>query len=51
MKVSVYIELGGFIRIANTGMILCMHRANARRRYNVTSSLIGSVHTQNDPCE
>ena len=30
--------------------ILCMHPANVRRRYNVTSSHIGWEHTQNDPC-
>ena len=28
----------------------CVHPANERRRYNVTSSLIGWVHTQNDSC-
>ena len=27
-----------------------MRPANERRRYIVTSSLIGWVHTQNDPC-
>ena len=32
-----------------TEIILCMHPANGRRRYNVTSSLIGWAHTQNDP--
>ena len=32
------------------GIILCMHPANRRRRYNVRSSLIGWAHTQNDPC-
>ena len=31
------------------GIMLCMHPAN-RRRYNVTSCLIGWAHTQNDPC-
>ena len=31
-------------------IILCMRPANERRRYNVTSSLIGWPHTQNDPC-
>ena len=32
-------------------IILCMHPANERRRYNVTSSLIGWAHEQNDdPC-
>ena len=30
--------------------ILCMGPANGRRSYNVTSSLIGWAHTQNDPC-
>ena len=28
---------------------LCMRSANERRRYSVTSSLIGWAHTQNDP--
>ena len=31
------------------GIILCMRPSNERRRYNVTSSLIGWAHTQNDP--
>ena len=31
-------------------IILWMRQANARRRYNVTSSLIGWVHTHNNPC-
>ena len=34
-----------------TGTILSMGSANERRRYNVTSSLIGWAHTQKDPCE
>ena len=29
---------------------MCMDSANERRRYIVTSSLIGQAHTQNDPC-
>ena len=33
----------------DTGIILCMHPANERRRYIVTSPLIGWVHTQNEP--
>ena len=33
-----------------TGLILCMHPANERWRYTAPSSLIGWVHTQNDPC-
>ena len=32
----------------SAGMILCMRPANERRRYNVTSSLICMVHSQND---
>ena len=32
-----------------TGITLCMRPANGRRRYNVTSSLIGWTHTQNNP--
>ena len=31
------------------GIILCMHPANERLRYNVTSSLIGWAHEQDDP--
>ena len=31
-------------------IILGMGSTNGRWRYNVTSSLIGWVHTQNDPC-
>ena len=36
--------------LSSSGIILCMCPANERRRYNVTSSLIGWVHVQNDPC-
>ena len=32
-------------------IILGMGSANERRRYNVTWSLIGWAHTQNDPCK
>ena len=32
------------------GFILCPRPANERRRYIVTSSLIGWVYSQNDPC-
>ena len=38
------------ISIPVIGIILYMHPANERRSYNVTSSLIGWVHTWNDPC-
>ena len=33
------------------GLILCMRPDNGRRRYIVTSSLIGWAHTQNEPCD
>ena len=33
-----------------SGIVLWMCPVNERRRYNVTSSLIGCVHSQNDPC-
>ena len=39
-----------FMMIIGPGIILCMRPANESRRYNVTSSLIGWMHTQNDPC-
>ena len=37
------------MNILMAGIILCMCPANERRRYIVTSSLIGWAHTQNDP--
>ena len=33
----------------SAGIILCMHPTNGRRRYIVTSSLIGWTHSQKDP--
>ena len=33
----------------DAGVILCMHPANERRCWIVTSSLIGGTHTQKDP--
>ena len=33
----------------DAGIILCMCPANERRRYSVTSSVIGWAQTQNDP--
>ena len=41
----------GCIRQSLTALVLFMRPASERRRYIVTSSLIGWVHTQNDPCE
>ena len=35
----------------NAGIILCKRPANKRRRYIVTSPLIGWAHMQNDPCK
>ena len=37
--------------LSEPGVILGMGSANERRRYIVTSSLIGWAHTQNDPCQ
>ena len=34
---------------SDTGIILGMGPANKRRRYDLTSSLTGWAHTQNDP--
>ena len=34
---------------SSTGIILCMRPVNERRRYNITSSLIGWAHSQNGP--
>ena len=43
--------IGTFFRVTTSppGIILCMHPANERWRYNVTS-LIGWAHIQHDPC-
>ena len=35
--------------LSTARIILCMHPANERRRYIVTSSLIGWAQTYNDP--
>ena len=43
-------QSGGKSHSAAAGIILCMGSANERRRYNVTSSIIGWALTQNDPC-
>ena len=47
--ISVYVLLCGIT--AMPGIILCMCWANERWPYIVTASLIGWVHTQNDPCK
>ena len=41
---------GNLLHSNISGIILCMHPANERWCYNVTSSLIGCVHSQDDPC-
>ena len=41
---------GGVLPIHSSGIILCMLPSNGRWCYNVALSLIGWVHTQNDPC-
>ena len=38
------------LQLFSSGIILCMGSANERRRYSVTSPLIGWAHTQNDLC-
>ena len=38
------------IDLLHTQGLLCMRPANERRRYTITSSVIGWAHTQNDPC-
>ena len=44
------ITKGKVIMYCTAGIILCMCPANERRCYNVTLSLIGWAHSQNDPC-
>ena len=39
----------GHVQTEASGIILCMGPANERWRYNLTSSLIGWMHIQNDP--
>ena len=43
-------QLGQDIDRTLMGIVLCLRPANERRRYNVTSSLIGWAHARNDPC-
>ena len=54
MKVAPWFSLYCFettvLQAVVARIILCMRPANERRRYIVTSSLIGWVHTQIDPC-
>ena len=38
-------------KLVDAGIFLCMRPANGRRRYNVTSSLIGWAHTQKIPVD
>ena len=38
-----------FTALTVAGVVLCVCPANERRRYNVTSSLSGWAHAQNDP--
>ena len=45
LKSNLYVELNAIHRDH-----LGMRPANERRRYSVTTSLIGSAHSQNDPC-
>ena len=41
--------IGEATALNGSGIILCTDSVNGRRHYNVTSSLIGCVHKQNDP--
>ena len=41
------ISLAMFSKVVS-GIIMCMRPSNERRRYNVTSSLIGGAHAQSD---
>ena len=43
--------LWDIVCMQNQGIILGMGSASERRRYNVTSSLIGCAHNRNDPCK
>ena len=43
-------EKSFLVNFCGAVIILYMHPANERRRYNVMSSLIGWVHIQNEPC-
>ena len=44
------LELSKFYNDVISGLILCVHPATDGLCYNVTSSLIGWAHAQNDPC-
>ena len=40
----------GLVHVAGVGIIVWRSSANERRRYVVTSALLGWAHTHNDPC-
>ena len=49
-KVGIMTTLSYYMTMTwQADIILCMRPANERRRYNVTTSLFGWVHIQNDP--
>ena len=45
MNLAIRVHSTNFNMLTLTGISLCMRPANERRRYNVTTSLIGWVHT------
>ena len=47
---TIHSDTCDWLMACHAGTILCMRPANERQRYIVTSSLIGCMHTQNDPC-
>ena len=47
---SIFFKWNKLVRVRVSSSSSCICPTNERRRYNVTSSLIGWAHTQNDPC-
>ena len=50
MGIPILLRQNLYIEMVPSWIVLLMRSANEWRRYIVTSSLIGWVHTQNDPC-
>ena len=49
--INLYYHVDSYLwSVCVTGIVPCMRPANERLCYSVTPSLIGWVHTQNDPC-
>ena len=50
IAISISLSILLLLLLSSFGVFLFMGSVNERRRYNVTSSLVGKARTQNEPC-